>query len=99
MGRPDAVRVPNDGTISFHDHEGIANVVGIAEQLLECGPLELAWCHPQTGYCFCTRDPHDLEQFPDTHRQARQPRYHWVTRPDGTELGYLMSGQGPRLVI
>jgi hypothetical protein len=91
--RPDAVRVPRNFATGRTADERKESVVEVAEVLLECGPIELAWCHDQIKYFFCTRDPEDTEQFPDRHRRARQPRYHWIAGPDGTELGYLVSDE------
>lgn len=92
MSRPDAVKVPTHEAISLHDYKRIESVVEIAETLLECGPRELAWCHPQTGYCFCARRAEDTENHPLWHPQYGEPRYHWTDGPNGTKLGYLMSG-------
>lgn len=91
MSRPDAVIVPRRYAKGNTDDERKDSIVEIAETLLECGPIELAWCHDQITYYFCTRDPIDTEYYHDIHpTKARKPRYEWTVQPDGTRVGYLL---------
>jgi hypothetical protein len=89
--RPDAVIIPSDIIPADTDNRRKESVVEIAENLLECGPLELAWCHPDTRYYFCTRDPHDTEKYATWHPKIGKPRYRWTDGLNGIKLGYLLS--------
>lgn len=89
--RPDAVIIPRGFMAGTNDDQRKESIVEVAERLLECESLELAWCHDQVSYFFCTRRAEDTEMFPVTHRQAGQPRYRWIKRDDGLKVGYLVS--------
>lgn len=89
--RPDAVVVPRSQVTGSDDNARKESVVEVAELLLECGPQELAWCHDQMSYFFCTRKPEDTELYPSSHPHIGKPRYRWEVRDEGVKLGYLLS--------
>ena len=94
MARPDAVIIPENLALAndLMNRDRMKSVADLADSLLECGPLELPWCHPNPGYYFCTRDWKDTEMYPTFHERAGQPRYLWapaLTGPEGVKFGFL----------
>jgi hypothetical protein len=94
--RPDAVMVPAEflprpGTGTIFSRVG--SMADLVEPLLGCEhKTERAYMRklPRDQGIFCTRDPHDTIVFPTGHALEGQPRYRWVSQPDGIELGYLV---------
>jgi hypothetical protein len=91
--RPDALFLspqPGGGRI----FERVAAVCKIAEPLLEVDYKggERAYIRKmQNGRLFITRDPADTIYFPTGHPRSGQPRYRWERRPDGAEMGWLVT--------
>jgi hypothetical protein len=90
---PDALIVPEAWKKGQTQLDRIDSILEVAEPLLRVNRSrgERAYIRRQPGgRLFVTSDPHDTLQFPVGHPREGRPRYHWVSRPDGSEYGYLV---------
>lgn len=91
-GRPDAVKIPHAYGRNGLPVDAQDGMVSYAEKLLGVDKAkgERALCRNQDGYVFATRDRLQRLKFPERHRLKGQPRYAWVDRGDGVQVGTLV---------
>jgi hypothetical protein len=71
----------------------VASIANIAEPLLGADGAagQRAYIRQQgNDWLFVTLDPEDTINFPSDHVRSGQPRYAWVSQPDGSRFGYLV---------
>jgi hypothetical protein len=92
---PDALILPESWKKGETQLDRIDSILQVAEPLLKLNRLrgEKAYIRRQPGgRLFVTASPHDTLRFPLGHAQEGRARYHWVSRPDGSEYGFLVEG-------
>ena len=90
---PHALIIPEAWKKGETQLERIDSILGLAEPILgvDRSRGHRAYIRRQPGGClFVTADPHDTLRFLVGHPDEGRPRYHWVSRPDGSKHGYLI---------
>ena len=98
MKTPDALMLPEGRKQGMRMVDRVASIAEIAEPLLQVDRAqgERAYIRLQSnGRLFVSKSIFDTIYFPKDHERDGQPRYHWVSQPDGSEFGYLVSEQCP----
>jgi hypothetical protein len=94
---PDALILPESWKKGGTQLDRIDSILEFAEPLLNVDRArgERAYIRRQPGgRLFVTSDPHDTLRFPLGHPQEGKPRYHWASRADGSEHGFLIKIEG-----
>ncbi len=98
MKTPDALMLPEGRKQGTRMVERVASIADIAEPLLQVDRAqgEHAYIRLQNnGKLFVSKSIFDTIYFPKDHERDGQPRYRWVSQPDGSEFGYLVADQCP----
>jgi hypothetical protein len=86
-GRPDALFLSAGRKRGPRLADRVGSIADIAEPLLG----GRAYIRQQgNDWLFITLCPGDTINFPTDHPRCGQPRYAWISQPDGSRFGYLV---------